>query len=93
MLVVGCYKITQRDILTDRCVQNGGFLAVTEKSLELLIFTCAFFEKGSATSHYSGGCVVDCVVVDCVVVKKYFNFLGFVCCWIVLNKIKSNLYF
>jgi len=35
--------------------------------------------------------VVDFVVV--VVVKKYFNFLGFVCCWIVLNKIKSNLYF
>ena len=66
LLVVGCYKITQRDILTDGCVQNGGFLAVAHKSLELLIFTRAFLEKGGATSHYSGllllllfdGCVV-----------------------------------
>ncbi len=60
---MGCYKITQWDILTGCCVQDSGFLTIAEKSLELLIFTRAFLEEGGATSHYSGGVVVVVVVV------------------------------
>ena len=57
-------------------------------------FYACFFGRGRrGWSLFGFWClmVVDFVVV--VVVRKYFNFLGFVCFWIVLNKIKSNLYF